>query len=92
MQLVPNNFTKSMVLAFHFQYLLILPPAIIGENFDHANFLSCIKDCIEDMVTFTTVVSIRVSACVSLVLLCFSPNLYTLPCNCDVALSLILID
>ena len=32
----------------------ILPPNLIGENIiNYANFLSHIKDCIEDMATFT---------------------------------------
>ena len=36
----------------------ILPPAIIGEIFIFANFLSCVNDYIEDMATFTVLAKI----------------------------------
>ena len=53
-----SNSMDSLNVLYRQKFSPILPPAIIGEIFLSANFLSCVNDYIEDMATFTTLAKI----------------------------------
>ena len=53
------HITASVEIFTRGKFSLISPPALIGEISSHYFFLSCIRDCIEDMVTFTALAKLH---------------------------------